>query len=78
MVMDIGPFRFYRADCGTLDISLKILEDYPLGWEYGWEDPARGSSKPWISFRIGKLNVLYFETWEKGFEFWFLGFWVII
>lgn len=77
--MDVGPFRFYKVErTGTLDISLIMFGNYPFGWEYGWEDPDSGLMKPWVSFRIGKLNIFYFEAWKWGLELWFFGFWVIL
>ncbi len=76
MIFDIGPFRFYRVDKNdTLCVSLKCLDDWACGWEYGWRDSARGDSTPLIDFRIGKLVLLYLEIWEHGFEWWILGFW---
>ncbi len=78
MIFDIGPFQIYRVEKnGTLDVSLLCCKDKPWGWEYGWEDDMRGATKPLISFRIGKLVILYFERFKKGFEIWVLGFWWI-
>jgi hypothetical protein len=79
MTFDIGPFRLYRVEKNsTLCVSLIALDDFPLGWEYGWEDPAREETHPWVSFRVGKLQVFYFETWKWGLEVWFMGFWAIV
>lgn len=78
MIMDIGPFRFYRVDkSGTLDVSLPCCEGQNWGWEYGYRDDARGDvDKPWIQLRIGKLLLLYYEPFKNGsYEAWFLGFW---
>lgn len=76
MIFDVGPFRFYRVEKnGTLDISLRCLEDRPFGWEYGWRDTARGEDKPVFEFRIGKLMVAYLHIFKDGCEIWFLGFW---
>lgn len=84
MIFKLGPFTLYRVEKnGTLDISLTCLDKWPCGWEYGWRDDMRGTDKPWIEFRIGKLTVLYFEWYPKhsdkrwGFEVWFMGFWWI-
>jgi len=79
MVMDVGPFRFYRVqEGGTLCVSIKWLDNLPFGWEYSWADVARGEEHPWINLRIGKLNIFSFEAWRWGLEFWFLGFWIIL
>lgn len=80
MIKDYGPFRFYKVanDEGSICISLKAFDNYSFGWEYGYSDPARGVTKPWLNIRIGKLNVFYFETWRWGFELWVLGFWIIL
>lgn len=80
MIFDIGPFRLYRVEKnGTLDISLKCLEDWPCGWEYGWRDGMRSSEeKPVIEFRIGKLMVAFLEFYPGGLEVWFMGFWAFI
>jgi hypothetical protein len=79
VIFDIGPFRLYRVEkSSTLCVSLIAFDDCPFGWEYGWEELARGETHPWINLRVGKLNILYFEPWKKGFEFWLMGFWVII
>jgi len=78
MIFDVGPFRLYRVEKnGTLDISLKCMDDWACGWEYGWRDDMCGPSTPLIEFRIGKLMVLYLELWENGCEIWFLGFWAM-
>lgn len=78
MVFDIGPFRLYRVrDSETLDISLKCLDDYSLGWEYGWEDPL-AQRKPWFEIRIGKLLIFSFQKFDEGFEVRLLGFWWIV
>ncbi len=79
MVFDIGPFRLYRVEKnGTLCISLIAFDDYSFGWEYGYADPMRGETHPWLSLRIKKLNIFSFETWKWGFEIWFMGFWWIV
>lgn len=86
MIFDIGPFRLYRVEKdGTLDVSLKCMDDWSCGWEYGYRDYMRGEvDKPLIQIRIKKLMVLYFEFYPKrdgtdctGFEAWFMGFWWI-
>lgn len=77
MIMDIGPFRFYRSASGTLDVSLICMDNLPCGWEYGWFDPMRGQDRPFVSVRVGKLQVVYFEKYETGFEVWFMGLWWI-
>ncbi len=78
MVMNVGPFQFYRVESnGTLDISLRCLGDAACGWEYGWHDDMRGTDHSWVDFRIGKLRILYFKPFNFGFEFWLLGFWMI-
>lgn len=77
MSMTIGPLRFYRANNGSLDISFVGFSDCPWGWEYGWRDPMRGEDRALVDFRIGKLVVLYFQKYKKGFEVWVLGFWWI-
>lgn len=75
MIFDIGPFQLYRVEKnGTLDISLKTFPELPWGWEYGWADPM-AERKPLVCIRVGKLVVLSFETFHKGFELWFMGFW---
>lgn len=76
MIFDVGPFRLYRVEKnGTLDISLICLDDWACGWEYGWRDDMRGTDKPLIELRIGKLMVTYLEVWKDGCEIWFMGFW---
>jgi hypothetical protein len=75
MIFNIGPFELYRAQSGTLDISLKCMESRDCGWEYGWRDDMRGTNKPVVEFRIGKLVVLYLEVYKGGCEVWFMGFW---
>ena len=78
MIFKLGPFEFYRAKKnGTLDITLNCMINKPWGWEYGWRDDLRGTDKPLIEFRIGKIMVFYFERFKKGYEIWLLGFWVI-
>lgn len=72
-----GPFQFYRCSTGILDITLKILEKVPCGWEWGYKDPQRGSDNPLIEIRVGKLMVLYYEKFKQGFELVILGFWFI-
>ena len=59
MTFDIGPFHLRRCDSGTLEINLLCLGDVACGWEYGWRDDLRGTDKPIIEFRIGKLMILY-------------------
>lgn len=78
MIMKVGPFTFYRLEeDGTLDISLTCMDEWPCGWEYGWEDPA-ADRHPWIDLRIGKLRIFEFEKFKNGGgELWFFGFWVI-
>jgi len=79
MTFDLGPFHLYRVEkSGALCVSLKHLEEWPCGWEYGWKDESRGVTRPAIEFRIGKLQIFYFERYKKGFELWFLGFWWIM
>ena len=80
MVKNVGPFVVYYVENpkGTIDISLKYLEKYPFGFEYGWTDLARGITTPWFNIRIGKLTILYFEAWKWGLEFWLFGFWIIL
>lgn len=76
MTFDIGPFHFYRVEKdGTLDISLKCMEDWACGWEYGWRDEHRGPDEPLLEFRIGKLMVAYLCVWKGGCEIWFMGLW---
>lgn len=76
MIFDIGPFRLYRVEKNsTLDISLICLDDWACGWEYGWRDDQRGTDKPIIELRIGKMMVAYLQFFEGGCEVWFLGFW---
>lgn len=76
MIFDIGPFRLYRVTKnGTLDISLKCLSEWACGWEYGWKDDMRGTDRPVIELRIGKLMVLYFQVYQGGCEIWVIGFW---
>jgi hypothetical protein len=78
MIFNLGPFQFYRVEKnGTLDISLRCMEDWPCGWEYGWRDDLRGADYPLIEFRIGKLKTLYVEVYRDGCELWFMGLWVI-
>lgn len=75
MIFDLGPFRLYRGEKnGTLDISLKCMDDWAWGWEYGWRDEMRGHDEPLIEFRIGKLVVLYFQFNNTGCEVWCMGF----
>ena len=76
MIFDIGPFQLYRVEKdGTLDVSLKCMEDWACGWEYGWEDDMRGAHRPILEFRIGKLMVAYLDIYVGGMEIWILGFW---
>lgn len=76
MLFDLGPFRFYRVERdNTLCISLKCLDDWACGWEYGWRDVLRNQDKPILELRIGKLRVLYIEPFESGCEIGFMGFW---
>ncbi len=76
MIFDIGPFRLYRVEKnGTLDISLICLDNVACGFEYGYRDDMRGTDKPVVEFRIGKLMVAYLEFYEGGCEIWVLGFW---
>ena len=76
MIFDIGPFRLYRVEKNsTLDISLICLDDWACGWEYGWRDDMRGTDKPIIELRVGKLMVAYLQFFEGGCEVWFMGFW---
>jgi len=76
MIFDVGPFRLYRVKkSGTLDISLICLDNWACGWEYGYRDDMRGTDKPIIDIRIGKLTILYFEMLEDSCEIWILGFW---
>lgn len=77
MTFNIGPFKLYRAQSGTLDIMLRGFENSPFGWEYGWKDDMRGEDRPAVDFRIGRLQVFYYEKLKKGFELWVLGFWWI-
>lgn len=78
MIFNIGPFQLYRVEkSGTLDISLLCLKDAPCGWQYGWDDDMRGVTEPFISIRVGKLVVLHFEKFKKGWEVWFMGFWYV-
>lgn len=76
MIFDLGPFELYRSErTGSLNITLRRIKNWGCGWAYGWRDTARGEEKPLVSFRIGKLVVLYIEACDKGYELWFLGFW---
>ncbi len=76
MLMNIGPFMVYRVEkVGTLCISLTRLDSWACGWQYGWRDDMRGSDKPLIELRIGRLMVLYLEFNRGVFEWWVLGFW---
>ena len=76
MIFDVGPFRLYRVTKnGTLDISLKCMDDWACGWEYGWRDEARGHDEPILEFRVGRLMVVYFQLFKGGCELWFMGFW---
>lgn len=76
MIFKLGPFTLYRVEkSGTLDISLTCMDNWACGWEYGWKDDMRGTDKPWIDLRLGKLQVLYFELFENSCEVWFMGFW---
>lgn len=78
MIKYVGPFRvYYVPNQQIVDVSLKMLGDWPVGWEYGWRDEHRAGDKPWVDVRIGKLQVLYFERLKWGFEAWVLGFWWI-
>lgn len=78
MIFDIGPFRLYRVEKnGTLDITLKCMDDWACGWEYGWRDDARGNDEPILEIRIGKLMIAYLEIHSQGFEAWLLGFWAM-
>jgi len=78
MIFDIGPFRLYRVEKnGTLDISLKCLDDVACGFEYGYRDDMRGTDKPVIEFRIGKLMIAYLEFYKGGCEIWLLGFFAL-
>lgn len=79
MIFKIGPFTLYRARGGeSLDITLTALDNWPCGWEYGYQDPL-ANKHPWIEIRIGKLVLFYFEAWKRpGFEIWFMGFWWIM
>jgi hypothetical protein len=79
MIFNIGPFQLYRTEhSGTLDITLRCIENWPCGWEYGWKDDMRGPDHPAVELRVGKLQVFYFEKYEKGFELWLFGFWWIM
>ena len=78
-IFDVGPFRLYRVEKnGTLDISLKCMDDWGCGWEYGWTDPQRGEDHPVFEFRIGKLMMAYLDIYDGGAEVWFFGFWAFI
>ena len=73
---DIGPFHLYRADNGTLNISLRCMADWAFGWEYGWRDDMRCSPEtPVVEFRIGKLMIAYLSFFDGGCEVWLMGFW---
>lgn len=74
MIFYLGPFQFYRSKDGTLDISIKAIEHWPFGWEYGWEDHLC-EWHPWIHIRVGRLVVFSFEPSKSGFELRVLGFW---
>lgn len=76
MIFEIGPFTLYRVEkSGTLDISLKCLDGWACGWEYGYRDDLRGHDEPLIEFRIGKLMVFYVQVRKDFYEIWFMGFW---
>jgi hypothetical protein len=77
MIFNIGPFQLYRTErTGTLDITLRCMEDWGFGWEYGWRDSMRSIEEtPIVEFRVGKLMILYLEVYPGGCEAWFLGFW---
>lgn len=77
MTFELGPFQLYRSGSKTLDITLTCLKDYPIGWEYGWDDPL-AERKPLVGLRLGKLAIFSFEKFKKGFELRFLGFWWIV
>lgn len=82
MIFKLGPFTLYRVEKNsTLCVSITALDNWPCGWEYGWEDPA-ADRKSWIELRLGKLVVFSFEAWQSyehlfGFEIRILGFWGI-
>lgn len=80
MVVDVGPIRIYRPSNGSLNLSLIALDKWPCGFEYGFRDKARGVSEPWLDFRIGKLQIAYYESvkLDDGDVFreaWLFGFW---
>lgn len=77
MIFEIGPFSLYRVENKNRSLDIFITGTEGFGWEWGYEDPLRGATKPLISFRVGKLVVFYFEKFKKGFEIWVLGFWWI-
>lgn len=79
MIFKLGPFTLYRVEKnGTLDISITALDNWPCGWEYGYRDDMRGTDKPMIEFRIGKLMIAYVEFYKSGCEVWFFGFWAFL
>ena len=85
MIMDIGPFRFYRVrSSGSLCISLISEDDRPYspdswsyGFEYGWADPAACNREPLLSIRVRKLQLFYIELSFTFVEIWLFGFWAM-
>lgn len=79
MIFKLGPFTLYRVpNSETLDITITALDNWPFGWEYGYQDPL-AHKRPWIEIRLGKLVLFYFEAYPKcGFELWIMGFWLIV
>ena len=77
MICQHGPFTFYRRpEAEYISITLTRFDNEPFGWEMGWEDPM-AKRKPLVELRVGRLIVFSFEKFKKGFEVWFLGFWLI-
>jgi hypothetical protein len=78
MIRDFGPFTIYKVRSSkTLCISLKCIDDWACGWEYGYKCIFRGTDKPILEFRVGKLMVFFLEVWKGGCEVWLMGFWFL-
>lgn len=79
MIFELGPFTLYRTTEGTLNVSLTCCDEYPWGFEWGWDDPMAGERYPIVHIRVWKLILLSYERWERkrgvGMEIRLLGFW---
>lgn len=73
-----GPFDYFKVgQTKGITAWLRGYDNASWGFEWGYRDSMRGTDKPLVDFRVGKLTLLYFEKFKKGFEVWFLGFWWI-